>query len=76
MHRLQLRLFSGPLRPRQVKMLEPPVLTALQDALKDLRYGTVQLTVHDGKLVRIERLEKIRLPTEPIGGTTEQQPSG
>ena len=55
--------------------LEPPVLSLLQEALKDLRFGTVQLTVHDGKLVRIERLEKIRLPTESIGGMGEQ-PSG
>ena len=55
--------------------LEPPVLSLLHEALKDLRFGTVQLTVHDGKLVRIERLEKIRLPTEPIGGT-EEQPTG
>ena len=75
MHGLQLRLHGRPLRPGQMKMLEPPVLSLLQDALKDLRFGTVQLTVHDGKLVRIERLEKIRLPTEPIGGS-EKQPIG
>ncbi len=55
------------MRPREVETIE--------EALKGLRFGTVQLTVHDGKLVRIERLEKIRLPTEPIGGT-EKQPLG
>ena len=67
MHGLQLRLHGGPMRPREVETIE--------EALKGLRFGTVQLTVHDGKLVRIERLEKIRLPTEPIGGT-EKQPLG
>ncbi len=75
MHGVQLRLQSGPVRARQMSTLAPPVLTALQEALKDLRYGTVQLTVHDGKLVRIERLEKIRLPTGLTGGI-EEQPIG
>lgn len=67
MRGLQLRLQGGPMHQREIETLE--------EALKGLRYGTVQLTVHDGKLVRIERLEKIRLPTEPIEGR-EEQPTG
>ncbi len=39
---------------------------ALERALRDLRYGTVQVVVHDGQIVRIERMERIRL-TEPSG---------
>ena len=38
--------------------------TALRDvelALRNLRYGSIQLVVHDGKIVRIERIERIRL---------------
>ena len=34
---------------------------ALEQALRDLRYGTVQVVVHDGQIVRIERVERIRL---------------
>ena len=34
---------------------------ALERALRNLRYGTVQLVVHDGQIVRIERMERIRL---------------
>ena len=30
----------------------------------DLRYGTVEITIHDGRVVQIERTEKIRLPAD------------
>ncbi len=30
-------------------------------ALQRLRYGAVEITVHDGRIVQIERREKIRL---------------
>ena len=33
----------------------------VERALHDLRYGTVQLVVHDAQVVRIERTERIRL---------------
>ena len=39
----------------------PELIDRLQAALKDLQYGSVQLIVHEGKIVRIERLERIRL---------------
>ena len=37
---------------------------ALERALRDLRYGTVQVVVHDGQIVRIERVERVRLTDE------------
>ena len=30
-------------------------------ALRNLRYGSVNLTVHDGRLVEIQKVERIRL---------------
>lgn len=57
-------------------MIETSVLSALQKALQDLRYGTVQLTIHDGKLVRIERLERIRLPSDMDSSKEPTAPSG
>jgi len=30
-------------------------------ALRSLRYGSVNLTVHDGRLVEIQKIEKIRM---------------
>ncbi len=51
-------------------MPEPvELVSAIRKALKDLRYGTVQLIVHDGQLVRIERTERIRLSSEELAQT-------
>ena len=35
--------------------------------ISELRYGTVEITIHDGRVVQIERTEKIRLPNDSIG---------
>lgn len=43
-------------------MLSSTVAKQLEQALHNLRYGTVQLVVHDAQVVRIERTERIRLP--------------
>jgi Uncharacterized small protein len=34
-------------------------------ALKDLRFGSVEIIVHDSKVVQIERREKVRVEPEP-----------
>ena len=44
----------------------PPVLDVLVQreldrALAGLRFGTVEITVHNGRIVQIERREKVRL---------------
>lgn len=41
---------------------------ALVDALRGLRFGSVEATVHDGRLVRLERREKLRLADDPEAG--------
>ena len=33
-------------------------------ALKDLRFGSVEIVVHDSKVVQIERREKMRVDTD------------
>jgi hypothetical protein len=33
----------------------------IAQALANLRFGTVEITVHDGRIVQIERREKVRL---------------
>jgi hypothetical protein len=30
------------------------------EALRDIRYGSVEIVIHDGDLVQIERKEKVR----------------
>lgn len=37
-------------------------LNAVRQALADLRFGAVLLTVHDGRIVQIDVTEKRRLP--------------
>jgi hypothetical protein len=32
-------------------------------AIKDLRFGSVEVVIHDSKVVQIERKEKIRIDT-------------
>jgi len=34
--------------------------------VRGLRYGVVQLVVHDGRVTQIERTEKVRLDNEPV----------
>jgi hypothetical protein len=40
--------------------LAGPVLAALGDAVGKLRFGVVQLTVHEGRVVQLEVTEKHR----------------
>lgn len=35
-------------------------LTRIKEAVAGLKYGTVQIVVHDGRIVQIERTEKFR----------------
>lgn len=37
------------------------VQMGVRAALKDIRYGTVSLVVQDGKVIQIDRSEKVRL---------------
>ncbi len=47
---------------------ERELLRHLIDALRNLRYGSVLLTVHEGQLVEIQKTEKIR--TRPVRSQT------
>lgn len=40
--------------------IPPDVLSALHEALERLRFGVVQLTVHEGKIVQLDVTEKHR----------------
>ena len=40
----------------------PDAVEAVLDALQRLRFGAIQLTVHDGKLVQIDVTERKRFP--------------
>jgi hypothetical protein len=38
------------------------VLQRLREHLEGLRFGHVTLTVHDGVIVQVERVERVRVP--------------
>ncbi len=40
---------------------EPEWVALVRSQVRDLRYGVVQLVVHDGRVTQIERTEKTRL---------------
>lgn len=40
--------------------LTDEALRILTNVLDDLRYGSVELVVHDGRIVQVDRVEKIR----------------
>jgi hypothetical protein len=42
-------------------MTDADVLRQIRAALEGLRYGAVEIVVHDGRIVQIERREKVRL---------------
>ncbi|MGQ0593678.1 MAG: YezD family protein [Gammaproteobacteria bacterium] len=48
---------------------QPAWVEPLLDAVRQLRFGSVEVTVHDGRIVQIERKEKLRFetPASPKG---------
>jgi hypothetical protein len=44
---------------------EPEWLALVRSQVRSLRFGVVQLIVHDGRVTQIERTEKTRLDSDP-----------
>lgn len=44
---------------------EASILREIQNALQGLRFGSVEITVHNAQVVQIERKEKFRLQNPP-----------
>lgn len=41
--------------------VSPELLQRIAATLQSLQYGTVQITVHDARVVQIEKVERVRL---------------
>jgi len=48
-------------RPQAPKQPADFPLDEIQAAVRSVRYGTVQLIIQDGRVIQIDRTEKIRL---------------
>lgn len=55
--------------------LDPIWVERIVRSLAGLKYGSVQITVHDGRIVQIDRTEKNRFDPEPVL-RTEKPSSG
>lgn len=44
--------------------LPPALFRELKDALTSIRYGAIELVIHDGRVVQLERREKVRCDVE------------
>jgi hypothetical protein len=51
-----------------------PWLETVRSQVASLRFGVVQIVVHDSQVVQIERTEKVRLDKQPTG--IKQTPTG
>jgi len=51
--------------------IPPEWLRVVQEKVESLRFGVVQLVVHDGKVTQIERTEKTRLQAPRDSQTAE-----
>lgn len=49
---------QSPPRPAEDKVLPLP---AIQQAISSIKFGVVQITIQDGRVVQIDKTEKIRL---------------
>jgi hypothetical protein len=53
--------FSSSAQPQPVSL--PEWMALVREKVEGLRYGVVQLIVHDGRVTQIECTEKTRLPS-------------
>ena len=44
--------------------LPPQLLRELRQALRTIRYGAIELVIHDGRVVQLELREKVRFEPE------------
>ena len=58
-----------------VSLREAPALTEaerkLLETIRALRFASIEAVVHDGRLARIEKVEKFRFDLEPDPGAVE-----
>ena len=45
-------------------LVSPEILNQIERAIGSIDFGTVQITVHNARVVQIDKMEKIRLPRE------------
>jgi len=49
------------------------ILKEIQAAVGSIRYGSIEIVIHDSKVVQIERKEKLRFSVTVRGGDGEKE---
>lgn len=47
-------------------------LSIIRDAVSQIQYGTVTISIQDGVIVQVERSERYRLKSEQAGGRSQK----
>jgi hypothetical protein len=55
--------------------IDKTMLAAVAQALHGLRFGSLEIVVHEGRIVQLERREKVRLGTEVRPAAPEFRPA-
>jgi len=56
-------------------MEKDELMQTILRAIRNLRYGTLEIVVHDSKVVRMERRERIRIDADAVDAGEQQEPS-
>ena len=59
---------------RDDAVAEPKWVRAVRDQVQSLRFGTVVISVHEGRVVQVERTERLRFEND--SGIEGKKPSG
>lgn len=49
-------------------MITPAILARISEAIAGVQYGQVHITIHNARVVQIDKIEKIRLADRTPGG--------
>lgn len=53
-------LSNSPVPNGERPLISPEILSQLISAIQSIRYGSIEVIVHNGKVVQLERKEKVR----------------
>lgn len=62
--------------PKDLTREELTLAFRVIEALRGIRFGSVQVLVHDGKVVQIDVAEKLRLREPPSSGPSSDRQDG
>jgi hypothetical protein len=60
-----IRMNEDVVKPRREEGGKPGWLSIVQQQVESLRYGEVQIVVHDSRVTQIEKTERVRLDKSP-----------